>query len=243
MATLLECFDWRRRIHVLVHGTLGVLILVLAASRAAVALSVLATLSLATEAYRLRAGSCLNEGLTRRLGAVVKPWERRRISAPTWSYIGLAVMLWTFVETSLPTNLVAFAAFVLAVGDPAAGIYRARFGGRRILGSVVFLITTLPLAYALSRGIPHAFSIDPGWRMPLLSALFAAAAEFFSLEHLDDNALIPPAALIPMILFGGYHHTQMFAVFEAFLLLAVGMGLINMGLTKWLKAPAGVPAR
>jgi dolichol kinase len=235
--------NWRRLIHVLVHVGFGVLIVILPLISAAAVLTTIAVLASAAEVYRLRPRSKLNDWVTNAWPPVVKPWEGRRPSAPTWSCVGLAALLWTCLGADLPKSVVALAAFVLAVGDPAAGLCRTALSrpqhwfARRCVGSIVFLLAAISVLCTLTWTFPRAFGPAAGGLPTILAGLAASGAELLSVKQVDDNGVVPAATVTTLAAAGGYDHTRVRAVGTVLVVLVITIWLVNATVMALRSAP------
>jgi dolichol kinase len=220
---------------------LGILIVVLPSIIATALLCALAALSVAAEVYRLWPGSTLDAWVQRAFGDVVKPFERRRLSAPAWSSVGFAALIVTCLLVHLPKNMVALASCVLAFSDPAAGVCRKavnrskiRFA-RRAIGSMAFFFAAISVLYAATWAFPIIFeAAAAGGPSIALAGLAASVAELLSVKHVDDNGVVPAVTVTALAAAGQYSRTQMCAVGAVLLLLVLTMWLVNARLTALL---------
>ena len=137
------------------------------------------------------------------LGMLLKPGERRQITAPTYLAVTSLVVLLLF-----NLEIASLALLFLALGDPVAGLIGKRFGRLRwnvwfstgfagassksVEGAIAFLAASLSIAMLLWTKDIY-FTLWPA----AIGASVAALVEFLPIP-LEDNATVPVFSALVM---------------------------------------------
>lgn len=212
----------RNIIHVVVHVSIGFIMLFSPLS-AIIIMSLCLVFMLWQDITRLRSDK-IKRKIEKESADIVKPWELFRISAPTWSVVGMFVLIFFYYYMNIPIEIAALALIILGIADPAAGLCRSKFNykhlpGNRLIGSIVFFIISIIVLGAFSCWMKNF----PKTHFPceiLIIAGIAALTEFLSFKHIEDNVTVPLSVVI------AFSIIWKVSIYNIHGILAVSSGLI-----------------